>query len=53
MKKDRIILDDIPFIDINSLHRIGAFSNGEQYFPYVALQYPFYRSCDVSNTVAI
>lgn len=41
MKKDRIILDDMPFIDINCLHTIGAFSGGEQYFPYVTLQYPF------------
>lgn len=41
MKSRRILLDTLPFMDINQLAKTRALKGGEQTFPYASLTYPF------------
>jgi hypothetical protein len=40
-RSNRTIIEDLPYIDVFELSRLGAFSGGEQNFPYIGLKYTF------------
>lgn len=40
-KSSRPIVEKIPFVDVRDLAKAGAFSGGEQTFPWAGLRWPF------------
>ena len=40
-KGNRPIVEKIPFVDVRDLAKAGAFSGGEQIFPWASLRWPF------------
>jgi len=41
MKSRHTIIDEIPYLDINELSKIGALDGGAHIYPNVSLKYPF------------